>query len=184
MNAPVDVTNICIETERLIVRVWREGDLLDLFEYASVPGVGEMAGWNHHKNLDESRVILNSFITHKKTLALELKDSGKVIGSIGLEELDPDPVEGEKYGREIGYVLSKDYWGKGLMPEAVKAVADYCFKVLDFDYLTCGHFLHNDRSRRVVEKVGFSYFGESNYLTRYNTVEISRNYILFNPLRR
>lgn len=180
MNASIDVTNIRIETERLILRPWRETDLEDFFEYASVPGVGEMAGWKHHGSIEETKTILGFFIRDKKTFALELKENGKVIGSLGLEELDPDPVEGEKQGREIGYVLSKDYWGRGLMPEAVRAVIAYCFGVLGYDYLTCGHFARNDRSRRVVEKSGFSYFGESKYETRYDTVEISRNYILFN----
>ena len=111
----------------------------------------------------------------------DAKENSKVIGSLGLEELDPDPVEDERCGREIGYVLSKDYWGKGLMPEAVRAVIEYCFSELKFDYLTCGHFIRNDRSRRVVEKCGFVYFGESQYDTRYDTVETSRNYVLYNP---
>lgn len=181
MNAPIDVTNIRIETERLVLRPWRESDLDDLYEYASIPGVGEMAGWNHHKSKEESLTILNSFISHKKTFALELKENGKVIGSLGMEEMDPDPVGAGKLGREIGYVLSRDYWGRGLMPEAVKAVIGYCFDVLNYDYLTCGHFLRNDRSRRVVEKCGFQFFGESMFETRYDTVEVSKNYVLFNP---
>lgn len=73
-------------------------------------------------------MILKSFIQHKKTFALELKESSKVIGSIGLEVRDVDlGIPDALLGREIGYVLNKDYWGKGLMPEAVKAVIDYCF---------------------------------------------------------
>ena len=181
MNAPIDVTNIQIETDRLILRPWRESDVDDLYAYASVPGVGEMAGWNHHKSKEESENILSMFIRHKKTFALELKENGRVIGSLGLEEMDPDPEGADKLGREIGYVLSKDYWGRGLMPETVKAVIDYCFRVLGYDYMTCGHFIRNDRSRRVVEKCGFRFFGESRYETRYDTVEISRNYIVYNP---
>ncbi len=181
MNAPIDVTNIRIETERLILRPWRESDLHDLFEYASVEGVGEMAGWPHHTSLDISETILNLFIREKKTLALELKETGKVIGSLGLEELSPDPVGQGRFGREIGYVLSKDYWGRGLMPEAVKAVIAYCFDTLGYDYLTCGHFRQNGQSCRVIEKCGFTYFGESRYETQSGTVEISRNYILYNP---
>ena len=181
MIAPVDVTDIRIETQRLVLRQWRENDLRDLYEYASVPGVGEMAGWRHHESTEESCRILDMFICQKKTFALELKENGKVIGSLGLEEPEPDPTEGERYGREIGYVLSKDYWGRGLMPEAVEAIIDYCFRVLGFDFLTCSHFLRNDRSRCVVEKSGFTYFGDSEYQTRYDTVEISRNYILDNP---
>lgn len=181
MIAPVDVTNIRIETDRLILRPWQESDLEDFYAYASVSGVGEMAGWCHHKSIEESQQILSMFINGKKTLALELKETGKVIGSLGLEELRSDPVEDALYGREIGYVLSKDYWGRGLMPEAVEAVIRYCFDVLNFDYLTCGHFFRNDRSRRVIEKCGFTYFGETKFETRYDTVEISRNYVLYNP---
>ena len=183
MNAPIDVTNIRIETPRLILRPWRESDLHDFYAYASVPGVGEMAGWVHHQSIEESEKILNSFIRHKKTFALELKETGHVIGSLGLEELEPDPVEGERYGREIGYVLSKAYWGRGLMPEAVQAVIDYYFRVLHLDYLTCGHFLQNAQSQRVIEKCGFTFFSETKYETRYDTVEISRNYILRNTYK-
>lgn len=181
MNASVDVTNIRIETDRLVLRPWRESDLEDFYEYASVEGVGEMAGWKHHRTIEETKNILGFFIRDKKTFALELKENGKVIGSLGLEEMDIDPVEGEKLGREIGYVLSKAYWGRGLMPEAVRAVMDYCFGTLGFDYLTCGHFTRNDRSRRVIEKCGFTFFGESTYETRYETVEVSRNYMIHNP---
>ena len=183
MNAQFDITGVRIETPRLILRPWCESDLLDFHEYARVEGVGEMAGWPHHKSLEDTEIILRKFIDHRKTFALELKHNKKVIGSLGIEKLDPDPVEGEFYGREIGYVLSKDYWGNGLMPEAVGAVIDYCFHVLGYDYLTCGHFERNDRSRRVIEKSGFRYFGESEYKTRYGTVEIARNYILYNPKR-
>ena len=63
MNAPVDVTDIRIETERLILRAWREADLADFYEYARVEGVGEMAGWSHHQSVEESRRILDSFIS-------------------------------------------------------------------------------------------------------------------------
>ena len=181
MNAPIDVTNIRIETPRLILRPWQGSDLADFYEYASVPGVGEMAGWCHHKSVEDSKMILDMFIRGKKTLALVLKETGNVIGSLGLEEMRPDPVEGERLGREIGYVLSMDYWGRGLMPEAVQAVIGYCFDILQLDYLTCGHFKQNNQSRRVIEKCGFTFCGESDFETRYDTVELSRNYILYNP---
>lgn len=181
MNAVIDVSNVRLETERLILRPWQKEDVFDLYEYASVPGVGEMAGWIHHADTAESEKILNMFISGKKTFALQSKKTGKVIGSLGIEELDPDPVAGEKYGREIGYVLSRDYWGMGLMTEAVRTVISWCFDVLGYDYLTCGYFTQNDRSRRVIEKCGFSFFGESAFETRYGKVETSWNYIIYNP---
>ena len=105
MNAPVDVTNIRIETDRLILRAWRETDLADFYEYASVEGVGEMAGWNHHQSMEESRRILDFFISGKKTFALELKENGKMIGSLGLEPRDEDaglPEELQGQGTDAG----------------------------------------------------------------------------------
>ena len=180
MIAPVDVTNIQIETPRLLLRPWRETDLEDFYEYASVDGVGQMAGWLPHKSMEESKMILNMFMAEKKTLALELKESGKVIGSIGLENIDfPDAIN--RQGREIGYALSKAYWGKGLMPEAVKSVIAYCFETLNLDWLTCGHFLWNAQSRRVVEKCGFRYVRDTVRQTRYDTEEATKLYVLYNP---
>lgn len=181
MIAPVDVTNIRIETERLILRAWRETDLQDFYEYASVDGVGQRCGWLPHESIEKSKMILDLFIAEKKTFALELKENRKVIGSIGLEIRDVDlDIEEKLIGREIGYVLNKDYWGRGLMPEAVTAVIDYCFKELDFDWLTCGHFTWNDQSRRVVEKCGFRYVKEVIHHTRFGTEELTKLYILEN----
>ncbi len=158
MNAEIDVTGIILDTKRLVLRPWEKGDLDDLFEYASVPGVGEMAGWPYHKNKEESEYRLNRFIEEKKTFAIVYKENGKVIGSLGVEEYDLEDKLSEFFdyrGRSIGFVLSKDYWGMGLMPEATKAVVDYLFNVLDYDFLLCGHFDFNDRSKRVQEKCDF-----------------------------
>ncbi len=178
MNAVIDVTNIRIETERLVLRPWAPEDLVDFHEYAQVPGVGEMAGWLPHTTLEQTRAILDKFIEHKKTLALVLKENRKVIGSLGIEKLNPDP-EPTLQGRSLGYVLSKDYWGRGLMPEAVRAVTDYCFSVLHYDFLTCGHFESNAQSRRVIEKCGFRFWKQVEHQTHYGTVEPTRLYIIY-----
>ena len=153
-----DITGITLKTERLLLREWRLDDLDDLFEYASNPDVGPRAGWNPHPDKAESLCILRRFIDGKKTFAIVYKDNGKVIGSLGVEfyDMEEELTEFDIYrGRSIGYVLSKDYWGRGLMPEAVDALIDYLFNELDYDFLVSGHFDFNDRSRRVQEKCGF-----------------------------
>ena len=124
MNAEIDISNVVLRTERLILRPWRESDLDDFFEYASVDGVGEMAGWSHHKTKEETQAVLTAFISEKKTFAIER--GGKVIGSLGIEKYDEEklPEFSDKSGRELGFVLSKDYWGNGYMAEAVRAVID------------------------------------------------------------
>ena len=108
MNIPFDITGITIRTGRLLLRPWQAEDLDDLYEYASVDGVGQMAGWKPHSSKEESAEILKMFIAGKKTFALEYQ--GKVIGSLGIEQYDEKQAAelNDFKGREIGYVLAKD----------------------------------------------------------------------------
>ena len=185
MNANVDFTGVVLETDRLIIREGSEMDLEDFFEYAKVEGVGQMAGWNPHTSIQESKTILEMFIKGKKTFALELKENHKVIGSLGLETLSlslSDEYE-NLVGREIGYVLSKDYWGKGLMPEAVNRVIKFCFEKENYDYLMCSHSVINSQSKRVIEKSGFRFIKENTRITRNGDEHISLYYVLDNPLK-
>ena len=178
MNAQIDITGIRLTTERLVLRPWRCDDLEDFFAYASVDGVGQMAGWKPHRNMEESRNILSHFIRGKHIFALE--HNGKVIGSLGIERYSEDlyPELSPLRGREIGYVLSKDYWGQCLMPEAVEAVVRYLFEDVGLDFITVGHFIQNSRSQRVIEKSGFRYVKTAPYETRYDSIETSKKYIL------
>ena len=65
MNAEIDISNVKLETERLILCAWEITDLDDFFEYSSINGVGEKVGWEHHKSKDESLEILKMFIDEK-----------------------------------------------------------------------------------------------------------------------
>ena len=179
MNKQIDITGVVLTTERLTLRPWRESDLNDFYEYASVDGVGQMAGWNPHRSIEESREILYHFVEGKHIFALERQ--GKVIGSLGVDEYSEKdyPELARLQGREIGYVLSKDYWGRGLMAEAVKAVVDWLFDQVKLDFILVGHFDHNRQSRRVIEKCGFRYIKTTKFETRFNTVETALDYILY-----
>ena len=184
MNAKFKISGTRIETERLLLRPFEPSDLYDLNEYASVEGVGEMAGWKHHETLEETRSVLDGFIKDDKTFAVVLKESGKVIGSVGVEEYGMEEVLTEFHGykgREIGYALSKDHWGKGIMTEAVRAVIDHLFCVLDLDFLTCGYYEFNTRSKRVQEKCGFEPYRRLLMETRLGTSEKGILNLLINP---
>lgn len=184
MNAFFTIGEVQIETERLILRAFKESDLADFYEYASVKGVGEMAGWKHHQSIDESAAILDSFINEDKTFAIVLKENNKVIGSLGVEKygLEDKLTEFDGYkGREIGFVLSKDYWGRGLMSEAAGAVIDYLFNELDFDFLLCGYYNFNVQSKKVQEKCGFKPYRSLMMNTRMDTKEQGTLNLLINP---
>ena len=179
MNVPIDISNTVIHTNRLTLRPWKHSDLDDFFEYASVPGVGEAAGWMHHKTKDESEMILDMFIRDKRTFAIELE--GKVIGSLGIELYNEDqmPELADKAGREIGFVLSKDYWGKGLMPEAVAGVVAWLMNEIRLDFIVCVHSPDNTRSKRVQEKCGFKPYKTREFKTTWGEIRESGIEILF-----
>ena len=124
MNAEIDISNVKLETERLILRAWKITDFDDFFEYASINGVGEKAGWEHHKSKDESLEILKMFIDEEKVFAIVLKENQKVIGSIGIEECrqNLDKNLENLLGRELGIAFSppemskpiaRTGWGRG-----------------------------------------------------------------------
>jgi len=178
MNAEIDISNVCINTPRLLLRPFREEDLDDFYAYASVDGVGQMAGWSPHKDKAESKKILDMFIEGKKTFAVEYE--GKVIGSLGIEMYNEEhyPEFSSLRCREIGYVLSKAYWGQGLMPEAVRKVIRYLFEEVNLDVIFCGHFLSNKQSKRVIEKTGFTHYAYNTFQTAFGTTEKCEDYIL------
>ena len=160
MDVQIDTSMMRIETDRLLLRPFEEGDLNDFYAYASVPGVGEMAGWPHHENIEDSRGILDNFVRGGTELAIWHKADRKVIGSFGFHRSWAN--EDERYAqlpsKEIGYVLAKEYWGRGLMPEATQAAIDEAARLFGVKCFTCNHFLTNAQSRRVIEKCGFEFF--------------------------
>lgn len=152
-----------LETERLIMRNWEESDIFDLYEYASVDGISDMTGWLRHENIRDSKIILKAFIENDIEYALVLKEENKVIGSLGFHHRTADTNYKAGIQREIGYVLSKAYWGRGLMTEAVREAIKYAFEEIKVDVLWCGHKTFNVQSKRVIEKSGFKFYCDGTY---------------------
>ena len=172
----INVTNVILNTYRLTIRKLSIDDLDDFNEYASVPGVGEAAGWNHHKSKEESELILKKMADSLNEFAIVYKVNNKMIGTIGL--LKPQAEIENKFGVELGYVLSKDYWGKGIMTEAIREVIRWLMFEIKVDYVASGHFNENDRSKRVIEKNKLKYVKDLVYTTINNEKKESKYYVL------
>ena len=184
MNAKFALNGLTIQTERILLRPFCQADLEDLYEYASQKGTGERAGWAHHTCIEDSQRILNNFIAEDKTFAIVYKQNNKVIGSIGIDEYGMESKLTEfdgLLGRKIGFVLSRDYWGKGLMTEAVKAVIEHLFNAEKLDFLTCGYYDFNVQSKRVQQKCGFEPYRKLVMETRMGTKEPGVLNLLLNP---
>lgn len=143
-----------LSTNRLVLRAFTMEDLADFYEYCKDPDTGIHAGWKPHESMEESRDILHHFIEEREVWAICEKQSGKVIGSIGLHR-DSKRRRNFNQCRMMGYVLSKAYWGQGLMTEATKEVLRHAFEDLKLEMVTISHFSYNQRSARVIEKLGF-----------------------------
>ena len=150
-----------LETERLLLRPWEEKDAEDLYRYASHPDVGPIAGWSVHTNVENSREIIREVLSAPETYAVVLKENGHPVGSIGLMIGETSNIGLPKTEGEIGYWIGVPYWGRGLIPEAVREMLRHGFVDLNLSKIWCGYFDGNQKSKRVQEKCGFHYHHSS-----------------------
>lgn len=149
-----------LETERLILRDLRASDAQDVFDYGKRPNVSEFTLWEKHNSIEDSLSYINIYAGSNysngepEPFAIELKENGKMIGCAGAFW-----VSKKNRMMELAYVISDDYWGRGIVAEASQAVLDYCFKLYGIERMQCRCKVGNDASFRVMEKLGFSYEG-------------------------
>lgn len=178
MNIDINIDKITLRGERIKLRAFREDDLDDFYNYAKTPGLGEAAGWFHHKSKEESEKILDIFIKDKNILAIE-KD-GRVIGSIGIHKYDEEFIEdlSNKKAAELGFVLSSDFHKQGIMTEALEILISHLFNECGLDALVGGFYRGNFISKKLHEKLNYKYY--SSHLTKTNmgTMEVTHEYIL------
>jgi ribosomal-protein-alanine N-acetyltransferase len=143
-----------IETERLLLRPMRAGDLDDLLLIFSDPKVAaafsiepfgrpEMQGWldRNLKHREQYGYGLFS-VVHKAARCL--------IGNCGLEHMEV----GGSHGAELGFDFRSDYWNRGLATEAASAVRNFAFDRLELSRVISLVRRGNAASQRVVEKIG------------------------------
>ena len=104
------------------------------------------------------------------TFAFAITVNGKVIGSIGAFR----QTNIHNKTAELGYYIAEEYWGKGIMTEAVKQLCDYVFSHTDIIRIYAEPFACNIGSCRVLEKAGFRYEGtlRSNALKNGNVLDM------------
>ncbi|MDZ5723608.1 GNAT family protein [Acetobacterium sp. K1/6] len=157
-----------IITKNLVLRPLTLDDTNDVFDYSKNKNVGPRAGWKPHETIEETEVIMETiFVGQENIWGIEYNK--RIIGSIGLIE---DPHRQNDQARMLGYALSEDYWGQGIMTEAAKAVLIYGFDTLGLDLISAVHYPFNLGSQRVIEKCGFLYEGTIRQAEKIYTGEI------------
>ena len=137
---------IIAETERLILRRFREEDLSDLQEYLSDPEVVKYEPYRP-MTMEEARENLSWRISTEEMIAVEEKSTGKMIGNVYLGKRDFDSLE-------LGYVFNRAYWGRGYAGEACNALIEKAFaQGVHRIYAECDP--ENESSRKLLERLGF-----------------------------
>lgn len=144
-----------IETDRLILRRFRLEDAEDMYvNWASDPEVARFLTWPTHSSVEVTKSLLADWIPGYEdggyfNWVMEYKETGKAIGNIAVVKLNENTK-----AADMGYCMSRAYWGQGLMPEALNAVMDYLFDVVGLNRIAACHDANNPKSGRVMEKAG------------------------------
>ena len=142
-----------LETPRLTLRPFLDRDAEDVYAYAKDPRVGPAAGWPPHTSVENSLEIIRTVFSAPNVFALVDKQSAAVIGSAGFVGRHRTEMPGPD--EELGYALSPQFWGRGLMSEAARELIRFGFEDLGLHTIWCNHYDGNERSRRVIEACGF-----------------------------
>ena len=148
-----------LQTERLILRRFVESDAEAMFQnWASSAENLTHVTWDPNPDVEVTRNSIRNWVASytnpnyfKWAICLK-EDPEQVIGDISIVEIDEIDSS-----CEIGYILGKNYWGRGMMTEALKAVLDFCFTQAGFQKVRARYASLNPASGRVMEKAGMSY---------------------------
>lgn len=149
-----------IQTDRLSLRSFKMSDAEQIFNnWAKDPKNVEYLSWQAHKNVEETGKILSQWLElyNNKDYyrwCITLKGTNEVIGGIDVIKI----IE-NRSTCEIGYVLSKRYWNRGIMTEALAAVINYLFTKVGFNRIQLRHSIGNEASGKVMRKCGMQFEG-------------------------
>lgn len=147
-----------IKTERLTLRRFTIEDAKPMFDtWANDKRVTKFLTWLPHGTLEVTESIVSLWIKDYEKAdnynwAIELE--GKIIGSISVTEIDENSER-----VEIGYCIGFDFWGKGIMSEAAKAVIDFLFEKVNVHRVTITHATKNPASGKVAKHCGLTLEG-------------------------
>lgn len=148
-----------LHTKRLLLRKFTFDDIPWMFAYASDPHATKYLTWNTHQRIRDSEEYIG-YITQRYNWdqagdwGIELKEAGHVIGSCGFNIVDNHNKCGQ-----IGYVLKREYWGQGIISEAINRVLDFTFQEIRLERVEALIVPENKASERVLQKAGMHYEG-------------------------
>ena len=148
-----------LETPRLILRELTVGDVEDVFAYSSDEEVTRFLRWGPHRTLEQTENYIRAVLEEYRDgrdgpWGIEYKETGRVIGAIHLMA-----ISAQHSKAEIGFLLSRSHWGRGLMPEALASVLQFSFERIGLNRVEAFCIVENRAAMRVLDKVGMKQEG-------------------------
>src|SRR5437867_7861762 len=146
-----------LKLDRFVIRGWRTGDEASLVRHANNRKIwiNLRDRFPHPYTLADAEQWIQHASTVSPATSLAIVVEGAAVGGIGL--LLKDDIF--RRSAEIGYWLGEEYWGRGIVTEAVRAVTEYAFANFDLCRIYAGVFEWNPASMRVLEKAGYEFEG-------------------------
>ena len=151
---------VTLESKRLILRKFAEGDEIFMYKnWASDPEVTKYLTWPTHSSVEVSAKVLASWLSENSKpefyqWAIVPKELGEPIGTISVVDI----VE-KAESVEVGYALSRNWWGKGIMSEAFTEIIRFLFEEVGVQRISARHDTKNPASGKVMQKCGLTYEG-------------------------
>ena len=148
-----------LTTERLTMRKMMVIDTEDMYAYASRTDVTKYLTWYPHTDREYTKEYLQ-YLGNRYAAgmfydwAVIYEPDCKMVGTCGFTSFNCSSDSAE-----VGYVLNPAYWGKGIATEALERVLQFGFEELHLHRIEAKFMQGNERSRRVMEKVGMSFEG-------------------------
>jgi [ribosomal protein S5]-alanine N-acetyltransferase len=148
-----------LETERLILRKMTFEDAEAIFAYASDPEVSRYTLWETHRSIEDSKAFLELEVSKRESggepdWGILYKGDHRLVGTCGIISWEPHHARAE-----IGYALSREYWSRGLMPEAARAMIRFGFERMSLNRIEARCIAENVASARVMEKAEMTHEG-------------------------
>ena len=142
--------------DKIFIRSLLPGDEWSFFRLYTDMDLCLSSGSTPVYSIEDAKRKLNKLMETGESFAIVHTETMKVIGVISVRN-DIHRFNNKAY--MLGYVLDKEYRGKGMMPRAVRYMMKYLFMNMGADIVTAAHFPGNNASKRVLEKCGFVYEG-------------------------
>jgi len=169
-GSKVYLDNPQLETDRLLLRKYTLSDASDLYRYYTDPDVIRYVTWDALQTLEDAKEFIEATIEmydndEAGEWGIVMKENNTLIGSCGFAWYDM-----QHSCAQIGFMLAKDYWGKGIATEALKKIIEFGLLKMNINRIEGFHITGNEVSGRVMEKAGMCFEGVLRQKIKINDV--------------